>query len=89
MFSRVAQGRTGVKRDLEIALRKRLTERIGAERFELWFERYGSPKLEDNGVRICSPDQFTLDWIRNAFHQVLVVAAHEAVSYTHLRAHET
>ncbi|MEC7978964.1 MAG: DnaA N-terminal domain-containing protein, partial [Planctomycetota bacterium] len=66
-----------MKRDLEIALRKRLTERIGAERFELWFERYGSPKLEDNGVRICSPDQFTLDWIRNAFHQVLVVAAHE------------
>ena len=63
-----------MKRDLEIALRKRLTERIGAERFELWFERYGSPKLEDNRVRICSPDQFTLDWIRNAFHQVLVVA---------------
>lgn len=79
MFSRVAQGRTGVKRDLEIALRKRLTERIGAERFELWFERYGSPKLEDNRVRICSPDQFTLDWIRNAFHQVLVVAAHEVL----------
>lgn len=68
-----------MKRDLEIALRKRLTERIGAERFELWFERYGSPKLEDDRVRICSPDQFTLDWIRNAFHQVLVVAAHEVL----------
>ena len=72
---RVAQGRTGVTRDIQLALRKRLADRIGADRFELWFERYGSPQLEGDVLRICAPDSFTVDWVRTTFHSVVSAVA--------------
>jgi chromosomal replication initiator protein len=72
---RVAQGRTGVTRDIQLALRKRLADRIGADRFELWFERYGSPQLVDDVLRISAPDSFTVEWIRNTFHSVVSTVA--------------
>ncbi len=62
-------------RDIQLALQKRLADRIGADRFELWFERYGSPRLENGVVHICAPDSFTLEWIRNAFHPIVSAVA--------------
>ena len=62
-------------RDIQLALRKRLADRIGADRFELWFERYGSPQLEGDVLRICAPDSFTVDWVRTTFHSVVSAVA--------------
>ena len=69
---RVAQGTTGVTKDVELTFRQQLAEAIGEDRFELWFDRYNSPRWTESSVDVCAPDSFTLEWIQRTFHSALV-----------------
>ena len=59
------------KDDKEIvsAVRSRLADKVGQERFNLWFG--ASVRLDYNGgaLRIAAPSQFFLEWIRTNFRR--------------------
>ena len=57
------------KDDMEIvsALREAVADKVGRERFELWFGTNTRFQLEDGGVTIVVPDRFFQDWLRTKF----------------------
>ena len=59
-------------KDIVPALRSALTERIGAERFALWFEAGTRLVLEPGTLRVEVPSRFFQDWIAANFRQDLV-----------------
>jgi len=56
------------------ALRKDLAARIGADRFELWFDRQVRFELSGDRVVVQAADQFTLDRIRKHFRTEIAAA---------------
>lgn len=62
-------------------LRNRLVLRLGADRFELWFGKQVRFELVDNQLRVCAPDQFTLDRLRKQFRADISRLACEAVGH--------
>lgn len=58
-------------------LRKCLADRIGADRFELWFGKQVRFELAGDRLRVSAPDQFTLDRIRKQFRSDISIVARE------------
>ena len=56
-------------REIISALRLALANRIGQERFDLWFGQSCRLELLDNAVVVAVADQFSLDWVRNHFRE--------------------
>ncbi len=52
-------------------LRLALSNRIGDERFDLWFGRATRLSIDQDAFCIETPDQFSLDWIRKHFRDDL------------------
>jgi len=69
------------KDDKEIvsAVRSRLADKVGQERFNLWFG--ASVRLDYNGgaLRIAAPSQFFLEWIRTNFRRQVEDACGEVL----------
>jgi chromosomal replication initiator protein len=61
-------------------LRRCLADRIGADRFELWFGKQVRFELIENQLRVCAPDQFTLERLRKQFRSDISATARELVS---------
>lgn len=59
--------------DTEIisALRLVLADRIGHDRFDLWFGRSCRLQLQDDALTVHLADQFSLEWVRNHFRDEL------------------
>ena len=65
--------------DVVSTLRLAVAERIGEERFELWFGS-GAQLIPQSGrVRVEVPYQFTLDWLRNHFRAQIEAAVAEVL----------
>jgi chromosomal replication initiator protein len=62
-----------IKNDREIvqAVRQRLAEKVGRERFDLWFGDLIEWDFADNRLQIIVPDQFLAERLRRSFHKVL------------------
>lgn len=74
--------RQDVERDdkeIAAAIRRRLTERLGQERFELWFGRLATISVEGTQVTTTAGTQFFADYLRNGFRQELQAAANETL----------
>ena len=59
--------------DMEIisALRLALADRVGQDRFDLWFSRSSRLTIDEKTLTVEAGDQFSLDWIRNHFRNDL------------------
>jgi chromosomal replication initiator protein len=66
-------------KEIVSALRTSLADKVGQERFELWFG--GSPRLDYDGRRLLvgAPNQFFVDWIRANFRPHIEGACHEVL----------
>ena len=53
--------------EIESAVRLALADRIGEERFDLWFGAGTRLLLARDTLSVEVADQFTLDWVRNHF----------------------
>ncbi|MCA9105153.1 MAG: AAA family ATPase [Planctomycetales bacterium] len=62
--------------------RAALAERIGVDRYELWFERFQSPRLEEGQLVVSASDSYTLSSISRLFERTL----HELLTQTGLAA---
>lgn len=60
-------------------LRTRLTARLGADRFDLWFGKQVRFELVADRLSVCAPDQFTLDRLRKQFRSDIAIVACELV----------
>jgi len=60
-------------KEIVLALRTALAERIGRDRFDVWFGSGVSLQVDGRTVRISASDQFALDRIRNQFRGDLEV----------------
>jgi chromosomal replication initiator protein len=63
-----------LKDDKEIvsAIRSKLVEQLGNERFELWFGDQVQWKLVDQRLHLQVPDHFSAERLRRSFHKVLI-----------------
>jgi chromosomal replication initiator protein len=61
--------------DIVSALHVALADRVGKERFELWFGLRTRIYWDDNVLRIVAPNQFCVDWMRLNFREVIAEAA--------------
>lgn len=61
------QGRDHEMESVAESLRRELIGRIGSERFDLWFGRFGSPRLVADELQVIAPDRFSLERIRRQF----------------------
>lgn len=52
-------------------LRTRLAERIGQQRYEVWFSRQTSFRLREGGLTVVAASRFTCDWLRRNFAEVV------------------
>ena len=68
------------KDDKEIvsALQLSLAERVGAERFELWFGAHTRLTLGDGGLLVSVQNAFYQDWLRSNFRREIEAACLEA-----------
>ena len=60
-------------------LRNCLANRIGADRFDLWFGKQVRFQLVDDRLSVCTPDQFSLDRLRKQFRTDISFVARELV----------
>ena len=58
-------------------LRRCLADRIGADRFDLWFGKHVRFELAEDQLRVCAPDQFALDRLRKQFRTDISIVARE------------
>ncbi|MFP6672697.1 MAG: DnaA N-terminal domain-containing protein, partial [Pirellulaceae bacterium] len=60
-----------LKDDKEIvsAIRSKLAEQLGNERFELWFGDQVQWKLVDQRLHLQVPDHFSAERLRRSFHK--------------------
>lgn len=56
-------------KDIVSALRIALADKVGTERFELWFGANTRLEFDDRTLSISAPNRFFLDWIRSNFRQ--------------------
>ncbi len=67
--------------DMEIvsALRAALADKVGKERFELWFGASTRLDFDDGALTVGVPNQFFLDWIRTNFRRQIESACFETM----------
>lgn len=63
-------------RDVVSALRSRLADRLGQQRFDLWFGQTTELLLDAEGLAIVGPERMLIEWIRASFHSQIVSTAH-------------
>jgi chromosomal replication initiator protein len=82
----VEKARVGVSeltkddKDIVSALRAALADRVGKERFELWFGPRTRIEWDRQILRIAAPNSFFLDWIRLNFRAEIEAAATAVMS---------
>ena len=59
------------KDDMEIvsALRVALADKVGSERYEMWFGANARIALEADALTVFVPNQFYQDWLRTNFRR--------------------
>ncbi len=62
-------------RELISAIRARLAERVGADRYELWFGPTTLLTLRADALQVCVPSLFYQDWLRANFRKDLEASA--------------
>ncbi len=69
------------KDDKEIvsALRTRLADRVGSERFELWFGAGTKLDWRDGTLTVDAPSRFVRDWLRSHFRGELEAVCHDVL----------
>jgi len=69
------------KDDMEIvsALQLSLADKVGQERFELWFGSNTRLELADDTLTVRVPSQFFQDWMRNNFREQIEAACRETI----------
>jgi chromosomal replication initiator protein len=72
------------KDDKEIvsAVRARLAERVGRDRYELWFGPSTELQLGDGTLTIVVPNRFFQDWLRSNFRKDLELACQQILGET-------
>jgi len=67
--------------DMEIvsALQLALADKVGQERFELWFGANTRLDLSDDALTVCVPNQFFQDWLRKNYRQQIEAACAETL----------
>ena len=65
--------------DIVSTLRLAIAEKIGQDRFELWFGTGTDLVAENDRVCVEVPNQFTLDWLRNNFRRQIELAVCDVV----------
>ncbi len=78
---RAGDGKEVTTDDMEIvsALRAALADKVGKERFELWFGASTRLEVDDRALTIGVPSQFFLDWIRTNFRRQIESACFETL----------
>ena len=66
-------------KEIVTALRRALADRVGAERYDLWFASSAQFRISPERVVVAVPNSFLQDWLRNNFRGQIEEAAHEAV----------
>ena len=64
-------------KEIVSALRMALAERIGQERFELWFGGRTRLLVQEDTLRVIAPDRFLLDRLRTSFRDDLSAVCHQ------------
>lgn len=64
------------------ALRLALADKVGHERFELWFGANTRLDLSDESLTVCVPNQFFQDWLRKNFRQQIEASCEETLGKT-------
>ena len=68
--------------EIESALRLALADKLGEERFDLWFGSGTRLLLAGEHLLIQVADQFTLDWVRNHFRCDIEVISSNVLGYS-------
>lgn len=66
-------------REIVTALRRALADRVGAERYDLWFASSAQFRVSPERVVVAVPNSFLQDWLRNNFRGQIEDAARETV----------
>jgi len=64
------------------ALQLLLADKVGHERFELWFGANTRLELADDTLTVRVPSQFFQDWLRNNFREQIEAACRETIGQT-------
>jgi len=54
-------------KEIVTALRRALADRVGAERYDLWFASSAQFRISPERVVVAVPNSFLQDWLRNNF----------------------
>lgn len=68
-------------RELVSAIRARLADRVGNDRYEVWFGPTTQLAIREQTLVVSVPSQFFQDWLRSHFRQDLEVCAQEACGH--------
>jgi len=66
-------------KEIVSALRHALAERVGAERYDMWFASSTGLRIETDRLVVSTANTFLQDWLRNNFRAHLEAAAREIV----------
>ncbi|MGC3971523.1 MAG: chromosomal replication initiator protein DnaA [Pirellulales bacterium] len=66
-------------REVVAAMRRALADRVGAERYDMWFASSARFRVVAGRVVVVVPNAFLQDWLRNNFRSQIEEAAREAV----------
>ena len=61
------------------ALQLALADKVGQERFELWFGANTRLDLHDESLTVCVPNQFFQDWLRKNFREQIEASCEETL----------
>lgn len=64
------------EKDVVSALRSRLADRLGQQRFDLWFGQTTELVLDGEGLAVVGPERMLIEWIRSNFHAQIASTAH-------------
>jgi chromosomal replication initiator protein len=82
---RLALGIQEVTRDdteIVSALQLALADRVGQERFQLWFGAHTRLDYDDESLTVSVPNQFFQEWLRTNFRQQIEASCEEALGKT-------
>jgi chromosomal replication initiator protein len=66
-------------KEIVSALRHALAERVGAERYDMWFASSTGLRIEADRLIVSTANTFLQDWLRNNFRAHLEAAARETI----------
>lgn len=70
---------TNDDREIVSALQLSLAERVGPQRFELWFGSHTRLRLGEGSLQVAVPNRFYQDWLRNNFRRDIEASCLAAV----------